>query len=739
MNNIKKAFIKIGFIYFLIPILLLSTYFSAKIYYMNIRNETNLIKTKIIDLKSIINLNLQNKVNLLNTVSDKIKSSDNVNINEILKTTYEFYKADIEYIFFADKSGQLYIYPEISIPKNFNFKDKKWYKYALKEEFSLTNSYADIEKTKIVITISKAVFNENKKLIGVLAFDLKYDNLLKILKTFNLKENENLYIINNDGEVIFNNSNVKKMNDLIKKGLINDFGSIKENGKTFYYAKINNIYLVYQFDDKNIIKKAFIRSISYFLSFLIIIFIILYLLKRYLIKEVISPINALSKIIKDFTLNLNKQKFEGFILPTSNLQEINEISISYSKLLSSVTASITNLKMLNNQLKLMYSTNEKINKTFYNFLSLINQIDNENLNIDEYFKSVLEHLILHIKEAKYGSMSILKDNKWEYIAAVGHDINILKSLNIPVNNFDFSDFYEAVKIITYNEIFEIDKENIDTEIYNSLKKATKKFEYAMLYSSKLEGCLLLISLETPDEKGFSNESKKIFKAYANLAKIFLNKKFEMTKIENIYFKFAEKLASIAEGHDDITGKHIYRVGEISAFIAEKMGYDKNFINKIRKFAPLHDIGKVYIPYEILTKKDKLTDEEWEEMKNHPLYSKKLLSGDDYFKEALNIALYHHENCDGSGYPFGLKCDQIPIEALIVKVADIYDALRDDRPYKKAFSHEKTVQIILKGDNRTMPEHFLPEILKLFEKHNKEINNIWEKINKFGGDINEFKI
>ncbi|OQY08358.1 MAG: hypothetical protein B6I29_05590 [Marinitoga sp. 4572_148] len=306
-------------------------------------------------------------------------------------------------------------------------------------------------------------------------------------------------------------------------------------------------------------------------------------------------------------------------------------------------------------------------------------------------------------------------------------------------NIDYDELKEKVNILSYDEMINYDENIMDEKDLEKLKAATMNFKYAMTYISELEGCSLIISVETPGEKGFSKESFEIFKAYVSLAKIFLYKKFEMTKIENIYFKFAEKLASVAEGHDDITGKHIYRVGEISAFLAEKMGYDEKFVEKIRKFAPLHDIGKIYVPYEILNKEGKLTEEEFNEIKKHTNYSLKLLSDDKYFETALNIALYHHENCDGSGYPYGLKCDEIPVEAAIVKIADIYDALRAKRSYKKAFSHETSIKIILEGDDRTKPEYFHKKVLEVFGRYHNEINEIWNEINKSGGESDDYEI
>ncbi|WP_448379007.1 HD-GYP domain-containing protein [Fervidobacterium sp.] len=200
------------------------------------------------------------------------------------------------------------------------------------------------------------------------------------------------------------------------------------------------------------------------------------------------------------------------------------------------------------------------------------------------------------------------------------------------------------------------------------------------------------------------------------------------EIEESYLSFARQLSVIAESYDETTGNHIERVGELSAWFAEKLGLEPEKVNKIRAFAPLHDIGKILVPNDILNKPGKLTDEEFEIMKKHVEYGGKLLGDSEYFEIARNIALYHHEKYDGSGYMKGLKGEDIPVEARIVALVDVYDALRSERPYKKALSHEEVLKIILEGDGRTKPEHFDPKLLEILKENSEEIKRVWDEIN-----------
>ena len=161
--------------------------------------------------------------------------------------------------------------------------------------------------------------------------------------------------------------------------------------------------------------------------------------------------------------------------------------------------------------------------------------------------------------------------------------------------------------------------------------------------------------------------------------------------------------------DEETEGHTQRVTDLTLKLARLMGIRDDQLIHIRRGALLHDMGKLGIPDQILLKPGKLTDDEWVIMRKHPVYAYDMLSSIEYLRPALDIPYCHHEKWDGSGYPRGLKGEEIPLAARIFAVIDAWDALTSDRPYRKAWSREKTLAYIREQTG----SHFDPQVVEVF--------------------------
>lgn len=203
-------------------------------------------------------------------------------------------------------------------------------------------------------------------------------------------------------------------------------------------------------------------------------------------------------------------------------------------------------------------------------------------------------------------------------------------------------------------------------------------------------------------------------------------------LKNIAYSVINLIGVVVEHRDENSGDHVARVQEYSRMLADAVmrnfpeyGLTPYDCEQISITSMLHDTGKIEIPDAILCKPGKLTDEEYEVMKSHSEKGYNIISGlqgvwDDSFKKlSLDITRYHHERWDGRGYPDKLVGDEIPISAQIVGMADVYDALVNERPYKKPFSHEKAIQMICDGECGT----FNPKLIECLKEINEDMRMV----------------
>lgn len=235
----------------------------------------------------------------------------------------------------------------------------------------------------------------------------------------------------------------------------------------------------------------------------------------------------------------------------------------------------------------------------------------------------------------------------------------------------------------------------------------------LIAKGDLLGVLEIFNRSQIEESGEFLEFLQLFGQQAEIAidsaRMFEDLKRRNIELTDAYDATIEGWTYALDLRDKEREGHSERVTEFTLKMARKTGIKDEELIHIKRGVLLHDIGKMDVPDRILLKPGRLTDEEWEIMKKHPTYAFQMLSGIDYLRPAMDIPYCHHERWDGAGYPRGLKGMQIPLSARIFAVADVYDALTNDRPCRKAWSKEEAVEYI----GNQSGTQFDPQVIDIF--------------------------
>ncbi len=270
---------------------------------------------------------------------------------------------------------------------------------------------------------------------------------------------------------------------------------------------------------------------------------------------------------------------------------------------------------------------------------------------------------------------------------------------------------KSVQIVNLREV----EENYGHMPFLKKEEAHSYYAVPLINKGRVEGVMEILHREPLEA---SKEWLEFLDTLAGQTAIAIDNADLIHNMANTNLKLIQAYDNTIQGwsraldlRDKETGHHSQRVTEMTVNMASVMGVSVEELGHIRRGAFLHDIGKMGVSDNILLKPGPLTDEEWVIMQRHPLYAFEMLSSIEYLRPALDIPYCHHEKWDGTGYPRGLKGDEIPLAARIFAVVDVYDALTSDRPYRKAWSSEKALEHIRQGSRG----HFDPQVVELFLK------------------------
>jgi len=210
----------------------------------------------------------------------------------------------------------------------------------------------------------------------------------------------------------------------------------------------------------------------------------------------------------------------------------------------------------------------------------------------------------------------------------------------------------------------------------------------------------IIYLDAPSQvRAFSEADLELLMTIAGPASVQIQNVLYLSQLKRSYKDTIRALAKAVDARDPYTVGHNWRVSRLAVTVASSLGWSGEEVGVTELGGILHDIGKIGIPDSVFLKRGKLADEEWQIMKQHPEIGAQMIAGIDFLEPVVPYTLYHHEHWDGSGYPYGLKRDEIPREGRLLLVCDAFDAMTTTRPYRKGLKPEVAIEELAKGKEK----------------------------------------
>ncbi len=347
------------------------------------------------------------------------------------------------------------------------------------------------------------------------------------------------------------------------------------------------------------------------------------------------------------------------------------------------------------------------------FLSRILNVLNKILETDE--RKQLEEILLRYGHQLFDDVTVvaiawkgeLSENKiLVKVLIKGKDIYEVKRLGSGIIKY----------ALTTGEKYIVKNTDEDRVFYKAIDESKSAVAIPLKTKGKVLG---VFEIERATINAFSEEDLRILNIFASIVAITLQRIEYYTTLKKTFFGIVEALSYTVELKDPYTHGHSRRVADYSVEIAKELRLPEEMIERIELSALLHDIGKIGIRGLILNKPSKLTHEEFEEIKKHPVLGCEIIEKVESLKTIAKIVRHHHERCDGKGYPDGLKCDEIPLESKIIAIADAFDAMTSDRPYRKALSVSKALKILEEGKGRQWDPMIVDVAIQVFRRLFKE--------------------
>lgn len=393
---------------------------------------------------------------------------------------------------------------------------------------------------------------------------------------------------------------------------------------------------------------------------------------------------------------------------TQDVTDIKRTELALEEAKEETEAANQQLLAQNQELEKLYQRVQDLADRFERIILVSSKISEAALGKpDNFLKEVLELIVDFVENADYGSLSVFEGDKRRFVHAIGHDADRLRTLNLSVS--------DLAKIDQPKLIHDIMSENLPymrPEIQNLMAEATLPIRSSIIMPLRIgEEAFGDISLDIAqhNHRSFTDDDVRIVESFGNIAASFLAMQQFMIQQGKFQKDLLMSMIQILELYDLYTKGHSENVAYLSALIAEKMHLSTKLINRIYWAGLVHDIGKLLVPTQVLNKESKLTPNEFEMIKMHPIWGAKVLQTSNQLEDVSKYVLYHHERFDGGGYPDGISDKTIPLPSRIISVADAFDAMTSERSYRKPLTIEDAREEVLKNAG----SQFDPDVVRVF--------------------------
>lgn len=394
--------------------------------------------------------------------------------------------------------------------------------------------------------------------------------------------------------------------------------------------------------------------------------------------------------IKNWLRNIQEyQKKENYYK-----KEIESKNEELSAFNSQLTAYNQETVAINEELEISFRELEKLNTRFEEMLNLFSNMENINtMTEDQFLAKILKKALEIIPEADYGCCYTFGEKYVNFIDCIGHNLKELEKVDIL--NEAFLNKNEKIEILKRKEIKKKNRAHMSKADFEKMEvENLDKVKEIMYFDLKVNGEIkagLSLDIELKSSKNFSQNSKKIFSVFYNLVSSF----YQLREYNILQDNFTKELISstvkMLEMYDLYTRGHSENVAKLAVKIAEEMNLAQKRIDAVYWAGLVHDIGKMLIPLSILNKEGSLSSSEYEVVKEHPVLGANVLGSSKTLKHISHYVRHHHENWDGSGYPAGLRGNEIPLEAQILSAADAWDAMRSSRTYRQPLAFKEALK------------------------------------------------